>query len=416
MQKIINFLRGSLAVTATGAFPERFLNLCAQAGIGFWALQWVDTHTLTLRVARKDRDRLAELAQRVQCDLAAGHRTGVPYFLGRFRKRYALLLGLALAIGAVCVLSRFVLTVDVTGNSTVSTAEILSQLKALGLSPGVYGPRLETRALSNAALLQLPELSWMAVNLHGTRAEVIVREKEITPPVVDRSKPSHVVSAADGIVTGIEALEGISCFKEGDAVMAGEVLISGIVDIQEPAWSETDLGVRVVHAMGSVWARTFRTLQAEIPLEAQVKQYTGERETRISLSIFGARLNFYGNSGISMDKYDKITNTHSLTLPGGQVMPLALVAETCRGYETTAVPLDQVAAEDLLRDSLERRLLDLIGAEGSVVKTDYAARVESGVLVVTLTAECEEQIGRVVEFEGALGVNPPGMPGSVPNA
>ena len=35
MQAIINFLRGSVLFTVTGAFPERFLNLCAQAGVGF---------------------------------------------------------------------------------------------------------------------------------------------------------------------------------------------------------------------------------------------------------------------------------------------------------------------------------------------------------------------------------------------
>ena len=38
MQAIINFLRGSVLFTVTGAFPERFLNLCAQRGVGFWDL------------------------------------------------------------------------------------------------------------------------------------------------------------------------------------------------------------------------------------------------------------------------------------------------------------------------------------------------------------------------------------------
>ena len=49
MQKLINFLRGSVRLEVTGAFPERFLNLCAQAGIGFWELEWPDGTTLRLR-------------------------------------------------------------------------------------------------------------------------------------------------------------------------------------------------------------------------------------------------------------------------------------------------------------------------------------------------------------------------------
>lgn len=413
MQGMINFFRGSLSFTVTGAFPERFINLCAQAGIGFWDLAWQDSHTITLRVTRRDRRRLASLAERVQCTLTPGRPMGVPYFLSRFRRRYALLVGLGLSIATVCVLSQFILTVDVTGNETVTGAEILSQLKAQGLRPGSYGPDLDVKGLSNRALLHLPELSWMAINLHGTRAEVIVREKQPIPQVLDRSRPSHVVAAAPGVITGIEALEGQPTFREGDTVLTGEVLISGIMDIREPMWSEQDLGVRVVHARGQVWADTWRVLTAKIPLEARVKAYTGETETRFSLSILGTRLNFYRNSGISMERYDKITTTNSLVLPGGRVMPLALVVETCRGYDTAPAPLDRDAAQDMLEAALEAQLRALIGADGSVTGTDYAATVREGVLTVTLTAQCREQIGRVVEFEGELGVNPPGVPGSV---
>ena len=61
MQAIINFLRGSVLFTVTGAFPERFLNLCAQAGVGFWDLEWLDPHTLRLRVSRRDARRVGPL-------------------------------------------------------------------------------------------------------------------------------------------------------------------------------------------------------------------------------------------------------------------------------------------------------------------------------------------------------------------
>ena len=125
MQAIINFLRGSVLFTVTGAFPERFLNLCAQAGVGFWDLEWLDPHTLRLRVSRRDARRVGPLAEKVLCEARARRHLGFPYFLAGFRKRYALLLGLALSLAAVCLLSRFVLTIEVSGNETVSTAAIL---------------------------------------------------------------------------------------------------------------------------------------------------------------------------------------------------------------------------------------------------------------------------------------------------
>lgn len=412
MQKIINFLRGSVAFTVTGAFPERFLNLCAQNGVGFWDLAWLDEHTLRLRVSREHATALRRLAEKVQCDTRADRGLGVPFFLAKFKKRYALLLGLAISIAAVCVLSQFVLTIEVTGNEAVSTAEILSQLRRCGLKVGSYGPDIDGKAVSHQALLDLPQLSFMAVNLHGIRAEVIVREKLPAPAVVDRTTPSNVVASATGIIASIEPQEGRALFRPGQTVLKGEVIISGIMDIKEPAWSTIDLGVRVVHAMGDVHARTWRTLTAVIPLETQVKRYTGEVKTRLALTFLDQRVNFYGNAFISMDRYDKIATTHSLTLPGGQVMPLSLVTERYQAYETETAALDAGAAEALLKQCLELRLRTLVG-DGEITRMDFAAVEQNGMLTVTLLAECREQIGKVVEYEGQVGENPPGVPGTI---
>ena len=169
LKRTVNFLRGSVRLEVAGPFPERFLNLCAQNGVPFWGVEWVDQTCLRLNVTRRGSSRAVELAQRVGCTATHARHAGIPYFLERFRRRYALLAGLALSLAAVCVLSRFVLTIDVQGNQTVPTAKILSELRRQGLRPGVYGPGLDQGLLVQETLIQLPELSWMAVNLHGTR-------------------------------------------------------------------------------------------------------------------------------------------------------------------------------------------------------------------------------------------------------
>lgn len=82
----------------------------------------------------------------------------------------------------------------------------------------------------------------MSVNLHGTRAEVLVREKLPTPELRDETTPAHVISAATGIITHMEVLEGQPSFQEGDTVLEGEVLISGVVDLKEPKYATVDAG------------------------------------------------------------------------------------------------------------------------------------------------------------------------------
>ena len=404
MQKLINFLLGSVSLEITGAFPERFLNLCAQAGLGFWALEWPDSHTLRLRAAGKDLKALTRLAQQAMCDLTVRRRFGIPFFLLRFRRRYALLLGLALSMCTVCVLSRFILTVDVQGNEQVPSSVILAELKRLGVRPGAYGPSINENMVCGEALLNLKDLAWISVNLHGTRAEVLVRERAPKPDIVDESVPAHIVADGSGIITHMEVLSGQAQAQEGDTVLEGEVLISGVVDLREPAYSELDIGTLTVRASGKVYARTWRTLTAVLPLEAQVKEYTGEQISRWSLTIFGHRLQFYKNSGISYERYDKIKNTRVLTLPGGREMPLALTKETVREYGARAADIDADAGETLLREQLEERLLGLMETrEGEVLSTQFTAQRRNGMLTVTLTAECSEQIGKTVEFEGQIG-------------
>lgn len=399
MQALINFFRGSVSVVIAGAFPERFLNLCAQRRVAFWHLEWLDANTLRLRVARKDVRQLKGMAERTGCDLNLERRVGLPYFLIRFRKRYALLVGLALSLAAVCVFSRFVLTIQVTGNERVPTSLILAELQRNGLTIGVYGPSLDERVISHKVLISLKDLSFLTINLHGTRAEVIVRETDPAPKLVDEHTPTDVIADATGIITKMEVLSGQAKFKEGDTVLKGETLISGVVDLKEPEYSNTDLGVMLVHAQGNVFARTWRTIRSSIPLEAPVKEYTGQKAVRISFTVLGRRINFYGNGGISFPEYDKIIKNHVPVLPGGMVLPLSFNVETCRAYTTLPVPVNLQAAEALLREDLEEALRDAVG-DGQILREDYTVQEENGFLTVTLLAECSEQIARVVPIEG----------------
>ena len=77
-----------------------------------------------------------------------GGEPGPARLLARFRTRYAFLAGFALSLAAVCILSSFVLTIQVTGNETVPTGVILSELRRLGVRPGAYGPALERRQIA----------------------------------------------------------------------------------------------------------------------------------------------------------------------------------------------------------------------------------------------------------------------------
>ena len=55
--------------------------------------------------------------------------------------------------------------------------------------------------------------------------------------------------------------------------------------------------------------------------------------------------------------------------------------------------VDREAAQVLLEEQLLEQLNVLIGEDGTVESTQFAARVSGGRLEVTLTAQCLEEIG-----------------------
>ena len=399
---VTNALRGRVRLEAEGAFPERLLNLCAQRGVLFWNVEWLEPTRLRFTVTRRGWRAVLPLGERAMCTVTRCGQDGLLSFLGRFRRRYALLAGLVLSLAAVCVLSQFVLTIEVVGNERVPTAVILTELYRQGLRPGAYGPGLDAAELRTRALLRLPELSWMSVNLYGTRAQVLVREATPRPEVVDESRTGDVVAKAGGIVVRMDTLSGEALVKEGDTVLEGETLISGSVVLDAPQYSELpNLGTLRVRAEGEIRARTWRTLEASLPLEAAVKEYTGAEKSRWSVSVLGRSRVFCGNGGISFDKYDKISRVWELTLPGGLELPLAVRREIFREYTSAPATVDRQAAQALLEDRLLAALEEAVG-EGEVVSARYEAREAEGLLTVTLRAECLEEIGRFVPDQNEI--------------
>ena len=227
MKRWLGWLLGLVTFQVTGAQPEDFLNLCAQRNLALWRMVQQDRFTLVVQTTAHQARQLEGLAQGAGFQTEVTGRRGLPFFLWRFRKRYALLAGLVLCLVLFGVGSRTILTVDVTGNQALSAEEIIAQLRLCGVSVGTYAPSIPVREVENRMMLAMDQLTFFSLNLHGTRAEVIVREREEGPDLRPEGEPSDVVAAADGIITHIEPWAGDAQVHEGDAVCQGDVLISG---------------------------------------------------------------------------------------------------------------------------------------------------------------------------------------------
>lgn len=128
------------------------------------------------------------------------------------------------------ILSQQIWVMQVSGNRKVSEADILSVMEELGVHKGGRMKDLDIQALQIEALQKLPDLVWLTVNPEGAIAHIEVAERQPPPAVIDKSAPSNIKASRDGRIVRMEVYGGQAAVKEGDAVVRGMLLVSGVVD------------------------------------------------------------------------------------------------------------------------------------------------------------------------------------------
>ena len=390
--QIVNYIRGSVLLSVESAYPERVLNLCSAHGIPFWDVEWVDAVRFTMRTSRQGERRLRRAAAQTDADIRRLRQQGIPVLAGRFRRRYVLLAGAAVFLLLFWAGHLFVWDFEVTGNDTVPTETILRALEREGVAVGCRGLSINQEQLRNHVLLELPDVSWLAVNVKGCVAHVQVVERLRPPEIVRDREPTNVVAARDGLVTKVEALDGRAEVMTGSTVTRGQLLISGVAE-------DGAGGVRLMHGMGRVWARTWREMSVRLPLRTEAKGERGRTVTHLALDFGKQRIKFYRKGSVTPTNCDKITTYRAWTLPGGFRLPVTTVTERWTPYEAA----ETERSADLARQEGEALLLGLleqaVGEDGSITQTRFAAARQGEYLLVTLKAECLEQIGRSVPLE-----------------
>ena len=402
LKKAVKLLRGSVCVRAKSAYPERMLNLCSARGIEFWDVRWIDDTALSFCVARGDLRALRRAAEGCGAEVSIERTAGTPFFFARLRRRHALFAGGILCAALLLVNSLFIWDFEVTGNETVPTETILHALREHGVHRGTFIYSFRSQDICNRVLPELKDLCWVAVNVRGCKAYVQVRERVRAPERVNESEPTNVIAAKPGLITKVRALDGEKRVLPGTSVQQGQLLIAGVVDTG--GTEKPSVTTRFLAGKGEGWARTWYDLTVRVPLTYEKKVYTG-KEKRSHTLIWGENRLKIGAKGSSICNVDcdKIKNQTQWTLFGLFALPVTWETETLLPYELEIAARSRADAEAQGKDVLETYLAALLGETGNVTQRRFSTAVESDTLVVTLSAECEEQIGKEVPIAVSEG-------------
>ena len=377
---------GTAECAVTGADPSCFLNQCLRASLPLHAVRYADANRLIVTLPQRELKRARQLALRSQCELQNVKKCGGRALLGRLARRWVAAVCLLLAFVLLAWSKLFIWEIDVTGNRTVSTGRIRSALTDCGVGLGTFWPELTCDNLRSELLTRLPELHWATVNIYGSRAEVVVRERVPKPELFDPDAPVDLVAERLGFVTEVRALNGTAAARPGDAVLPGDVLIAGEMN---SAFS----GPRRTHAAGSVTAETYYELTAAAPLTETVRAAETGRRSRWALVIGKKRVNFYKNCSFCQANCDKIISLWECRIGGLFALPLALVKETETEYASEERPRDLNLLARAMEQQLQMRLESAVDG-GTVEQERFSRSAQDGRAVVCLRARCSENIAK----------------------
>lgn len=377
---------GKVLLEITGACPQDALTLLAAQGVRLGPIHRVDELTFRLELPAGSLPTVQRCAKQAMCELEVLEIHGlVPWFrsLG-LRALYPVVL--LCLVWLVFWLQGHIWFISVSGNVTVPTEKILWALEENGVGFWTDTEKLDMNVLRNAVIDDLPALSWITVNTQGGHAAVEVRERAEKPVISRDASPANIVARKSGIVESVDASGGTPQVKPGDVVTAGQLLISGVSDL--------DKTLLLTRAEGEIVGRTWTATDVVCPDSIQKKAYTGRETTLRRLTLGKKTINFSKTSGISYGEYDKIIENVSLVLPGGYALPVTFTKITCREYTVQDVPLTPEVAQIQMDASAQRQLeLDMLA--GQVLTKNLELQETEGAYRLTGIAECREEIGAV---------------------
>ena len=400
MKKLWAYFYGYLIIVVKGVHPERFINLAITRGIQLWDLSWDSSDTLTVKVHAQSFRALRHVARQSRCQIRICSKKGLPFLMLHLRRRRMFFIGAIVFFLALYFLSSLIWTVDVSGTRKLSTARVKELAAAEGLKQGNLCFRVSRDQVENHLMRQLPEISYVEVEVHPRATVKVVEKKEPAPS----QGPCHIVAKKEGVIDSILALEGQTMVKEGDLVRKGQVLISGAIyppppepDPAKPDQQQQPSAqkpIRFVNAQGVVYGKYWYRFYGEALRDEVVEEKTGRRMLRYSIIMGDKEIIINGPQEIPYKYYESQTKSKILRWRN-QELPVEFV--TIEAEEVRHVSLKRSYEEAVEVAAQRARGKESKGmsqgAEPVTRKYKVLGDKDDNPVRVVLTVETKEEFG-----------------------
>lgn len=379
--------KACVIIHINGKNAERFLNAMRGEGVPLSHITRVTKDELRATMPAKDFRRVRRHAGRLHCRVHIEDRGGAAFIALRLYRRRMLWIGGLAGLALLIAASTRLWHIRVEGNVRVSETTIRRKLAQHGLVVGAARPSGAFDALADAIAAYDERIAWVGLDLNGVCLTVRIKEAAYDMLALDPSVPCDIVAVKDGVVTEISALDGAAAFSVGEQVHAGDVLISGIIelaDIPEPMF---------VHARGAVKASVYYFSEYAQGLSATERAPTGATSAYRRVSLCGLTLYESKAPYADFDVAECRETTWRLPL-----LPVTVWEGEYSEMAMQACELTPAEAAELALVEAERLALLRVPSDAAIVDKINDWTLRDGVVIATCAIVTKESIGLTKEI------------------
>lgn len=286
------YIIGYIKFKINGRFSERFFNLLNQNNIAFWDVTRDKDGVYGYMFAYNYKN-VRKFVKKTNIEIEICEKTGLFFKTKRYKNRKGIYIGILIICFMFFISSKLVLTIDVEGNKTVDSERILQVVEEEGFKIGSMYKREEINNIQQKALLKIPELSFLAINVMGLNAVIDVKERTIAPEVQKIEGEGNLIASENAIISKTEVYGGITSVKKGDVVLKGDLLVSGFGEKQDGG---------IVNQ--KAWGKVFGLVEVEKEFKKEFTQRvkTQERITKNYIyQVFGFKVPIIKEKNINSD-------------------------------------------------------------------------------------------------------------------
>ena len=383
-------LAGTITVQIEGFFTERFINLCRINNIKIWEIRNIVKGVIRFKMNISDFKKLRSITKKTKCKVSIKEKKGIYFTLFKYRKRKIMFIFLFLIIFFSIAFSTFVWSIDIVGNERIDKNVIMSELKESGLYVGKSKIGLDKKEVVNELRAKDNELSWVGIEVDGTRAIIkIVEKTRMDEKDIQQTNIGDIKATKSGVITKLVSENGTSKFKVLDYVNKGDVLIEGNV------YDRNNEVIGEVSAKGYAMVDNIYTFEKEYMYKIYNKEYTNKKRTTFGITINSKEnmINYLNKS----KKYDITKKSKNFKLFGNII---SFDMYTCKEYNEVEIIRTKEQIEESAKKEMEEYLnLEILNDCINPTVTDTTesiSDIQDGIKI-KMEYVVNEQIGEFVE-------------------